>query len=72
MTYQEYLAALGLYTLAQQAQRQSDAALNALAKHLGKAELNDISNIADEIYGPRGKTFAEVLASEGFTIPSPE
>lgn len=69
LTYQEYLAALGLYTLAQQAQRQSDAAVIALAKHLGMGDdINSVGHISDELYSPGNRNFDELLRLEGFTV----
>lgn len=71
LTQQEYLAALGLYTLAQQAQRESDRVMIGLAKHLGRDGLNDVGHILDELYSPGSRSFGELLKLEGFTILPP-
>lgn len=71
ITHRQYLAALGLYTLAQQAQRQSDAAMIALAKHLGMGDsINDVGHISDELYSPGNRNFDYLLKLEGFTVLS--
>lgn len=68
LTRQEFLIALGLYTLGDIAQRESDRANKALAKHLGMPDWNDLGHIVDEMYSPQGRSFDELLKLEGFEV----
>lgn len=72
ITQQEYLAAFGLFTLASQAQRDSDRAIKALAKHLGYDDWNDADRFMDEIYSPSHVPFDELLKRENIDVQDAE
>lgn len=67
LTSQEYLMALGLFTLGQKSYMKGCEYEDGLAAVLGREGRNDIGHLSDAIYSS-DPTFDEALKREGFTV----
>lgn len=67
LTRQEYLIALALFTLGQQAYAKGIEGEEALVKVLGRDDRSDLGHLSDEMYSP-DKGFDKALELEGFTV----